>query len=193
VAHTREANALKNTRLLSSEMEVIVGSLIGDGTLSKSGKNYRLRVGHTVKHSDYVEWKYQLLKRLCITSPQQVSTTQSVRFGTIGHPELSQLRHQWNLNGVKTIPAKFKLTPLMIAIWLMDDGCKQGNSVDFSVHCFSIECINILRNALAEFDFVTTINFDGKGYRIYVRHSSYNSFEELVKPYMQLCMAYKLP
>lgn len=193
MAHVREANALKTTKILSSEMEIIIGSLIGYGSLTSSGKHYRLRVGHTVRHNDYVQWKYLLLKRLCITNPQYVPMTSSVRFGTIGHPELSKMRYLWYKNGVKTIPLDFRLTPLMIAIWFMDDGCKQGNSVDFSVHCFSLKCIDILRNALAEYDIATTVNFDGKGHRIYVRRNSYNNFEKLVKPYIQPCMAYKLP
>lgn len=37
------------------------------------------------------------------------------------------------------------------------------------------------------------LSFDGKGHRIYVRQNSYNDFEQLVKPYIQTCMAYKLP
>ena len=193
MAHLREANVLKNTKILPSEMEVIIGSLIGDGSLEKSGKHYRLRVGHTVRHSEYVRWKYKLLQRFCITDPQYVPTTESLRLGTIGHPELSKLRHKWYTNGIKEIPIDFRLTPLMITIWFMDDGCKQGKSVDFSVHSFSVKSIQILRKELAEFDIDTTINFDGKGHRIYVRRSSYDSFKELVKPYIQPCMAYKLP
>jgi LAGLIDADG DNA endonuclease family protein len=194
MAHVRRANALKAIKILPTEMEVIIGSLIGDGSLTKSGKHYRLRIGHTMRHRDYVEWKYQLLKRLCITSPQNVPTTKSVRFGTVGHPELSQTRYQWyDKNQVKFIPQDFRLTPLMLAIWFMDDGCKHGNTVDFSVHCFSVRCINILRRAMTEFGIVTTVNFDGKGHRIYIRRSSYASFKALVKPYIQPCMAYKLP
>lgn len=193
MAHTREANALKSIKLLPFEKEVAVGCLIGDGSLDKSGKQYRLRIGHTVRHSDYVRWKYKLLQRFCVTAPQYVPTTKSLRIGTVGHPELSKLRHQWYENGIKNIPIDFRLTPLMLAIWFMDDGCKQGNSVDFSVHCFSEKSIRILRKSLAEFDIATTVNFDGKGYRIYVRRRGYDTFKMLVKPYIQTCMAYKLP
>lgn len=193
VSHTREANHLKFTTLLPLEKEVIVGCLIGDGSLEKSGKHYRLRIGHTIRHRDYVRWKYALLQRLCITEPQYVPATRSIRIGTIGHTELSTIRHQWYINGIKTVPLDFKLTPLMIAIWFMDDGCKQGKSVDFSVHCFSKESIQILQKGLEEFGVTSIVNFDGKGSRLYVRRSSYDCFKELVKPYMQKCMAYKLP
>ena len=193
MAHTKEANILKSIKLLPFEREVVIGCLIGDGSIVKSGKQYRLRAGHTVRHSEYVHWKHKLLQRICLTDPQYVPTTSSIRVGTVGHPELSKIRHQWYKNGIKTIPSSFRLTPLMLAIWFMDDGCKQGNSVDFSVHCFSVKCISTLRKALAELGIDTTVNFDGKGHRIYVRRRSYNSFKELVKPYIQPCMAYKLP
>lgn len=94
MAHVKEANALKTVQLSPFEREVIVGCLIGDGSLTRSGKHYRLRVGHTVRHGDYVHWKYKLLRRICITAPQNVPTTASIRVGTIGHPELSEIRHQ---------------------------------------------------------------------------------------------------
>ncbi len=193
MAHTRAANYLKTTQLLAFEKEVVVACLIGDGTLVKSGKQYRLRISHTVRHSDYVRWKYHLLQRLCVTAPQYVSMTSSLRFGTVGHPDLSEMRHQWYENGIKHIPSNFQLTPLMIAIWFMDDGCKHSKTVDFSVHCFSMKSINILQKALSEFDVTTTINSDGKGSRLYVRQNSYFKFKELVKPYVQPCMKYKLP
>ena len=193
MSHTRLSNLLKCYALLPLEKEVISACLIGDGSLEKSGKYYRLRVGHTVRHSEYVLWKYKYLQRLCLTEPTYVPKTNSLRFGTIGHPELSDLRYQWYENGVKIIPLEFRLTPLTLAIWFMDDGCKHGKSVDFSVHCFSQESAENLQRALSEFNILTTINFDGKGKRIYVRSDSYSNFKELVNPYIQTCMAYKLP
>jgi len=193
MSHTREANNLKSTKLFLFEREVILGCLIGDGSIMRSGQQYRLRIGHTVRHSDYVRWKYQLLKRICITAPQYIPTNSSIRVGTVGHPELSIIRYQWYKNGTKNVPTDFQLTPLMVAIWFMDDGCKHGKTVDFSVHSFSAKSINTLQKGLERFGIATTINFDGKGSRLYVRQSSYLNFKELVKPYMQSCMAYKLP
>lgn len=193
MAHIKEANYLKTIPLLPFEREVVMACLIGDGSLMKSGKHYRLRFGHTIRHSDYVKWKYLLIKRLCVTEPQVVPKTKSMRAGTIGHPELTKMREQWYENGVKFIPANFRLTPLTIAIWFMDDGCRIRRSVNFSVHNFSEESIRTLQNELETFGILTTIQFDGKGSRLYVKQSSYESFKGLVKPYIQPCMAYKLP
>ena len=193
MSHTRRSNHLKTIKLTPSEREVILGCIIGDGSLEKSGKHYRLRIGHTIRHRDYVRWKYNLLQRICITEPRYVPYTRSMRIGTIGHPELSKIRDQWYLNGTRQVPADFKLTPLMIAIWFMDNGCKHGESVDFSVHSYSKESIKILQIDLEEFGIDTTVNSDGKSSRLYVKRSSYDCFERLVKPYIQRCMAYKLP
>ena len=193
MAHTKEADRLKQLKITAFEIEVIEGCLIGDGTLSKSGKFYRLRVNHSIKQATYVAWKYDLLKRLCLTEPQFVRQTISVRFGTIGHPELNTLRNKWYNTGSKEIPANVTLTPLQIAIWFMDDGGRQSTSVDFSVHCFSLKSIKILQKSLKSYGIETSLLFDGKGTRIYVRRCSYSLFDKLVKPYMHPCMAYKLP
>lgn len=192
MSHTREANLLKQVELLPKEIEVIIGCLIGDGSLVKSGKEYRLHVNHTVRHEDYVNWKYQLLQRMCLSSPMYIPITSSIRLSTVGHSYLTKVRDQWYRHGIKHIPNSFSLTPLMLAIWFMDDGCKHGKSVDFSVHSFSDRSISKLRSSLRKFGIFTTVNFDGKGHRIYVRRKSYDSFKELVKPYVVTCMAYKL-
>lgn len=75
----------------------------------------------------------------------------------------------------------------------MDDGCRTGKTVNFSVHNFAAESISILQQELIGYGIETTVNSDGKGSRLYVRQRSYLSFKELVKPYIQTCMAYKLP
>ena len=43
------------------------------------------------------------------------------------------------------------------------------------------------------FFILANANLDGRGYRIYVKVVSYSNFKKLVKPYIQNCMAYKLP
>ena len=63
MSQTKLANQIKLLQLTPIEKEVIIACLLGDGTLSKSGMNYRLRIEHNFKHKEYVEWKYNLLKR----------------------------------------------------------------------------------------------------------------------------------
>jgi len=190
---TKAGNQVKQTSLTSSEREVLEGCLLGDGTLSQAGKHYRLRVEHASKHFEYVEWKHSLLKRLCISDVQYVSAHSSLRFGTVGHPSITALRQVW-YQPKKGVPSDLVLTPLIIAIWFMDDGTKHRDTVDISVHNFS-ECdLQVLCNQLLnKYNIQTTVNSDAKGHRLYVVKKSYPRFKKLVKPYIVECMAYKLP
>ena len=190
---TKVGNRIKQMPLTPLEREVIVGCLLGDGTLSQAGKYYRLRVEHTSKHWEYVEWKFELLKRLCLSEANHVAAHASLRFGTVGHPSIAQLRNAWYRPN-KQVPPNLVLTSLMVAIWFMDDGTKHRDTVDISVHNFS-ECdLQILRDQLLnKYNVRTTVNSDAKGHRLYVIKESYPDFKKLVKPYIVECMAYKLP
>lgn len=189
---SRAGNHAKQQSFTDLEREVVLGCLLGDGTLSRAGKQYRLRVEHAEQDRDYVLWKYELLRRFCMSDVQTVKQHRSCRFGTVGHPHLTQLRQEW-YRPSKIVPSGMQLTPLMVAIWFMDDGTKHRDTVDFSVHSFSEECIRRLRQSLVELEVQTSVNHDGKGHRLYVLKKSYPRFERLTKPYKQACMARKWP
>jgi hypothetical protein len=194
MSQTKQGNFIKKTNLTDLEKEVILGSLLGDGTLERSGNyHFRFRFCHTVKHIGYTKWKYNLIKRICISDLQYVKANNSMRVGTVGHSELTKMREEWYANGVKEVPFGFHLTPLILGIWFQDDGYRHGNSIGLSTHCFSKNSIEILRKELMRFFILANANLDGRGYRIYVKVVSYSNFKKLVKPYIQNCMAYKLP
>jgi len=193
VSQTKQSNFIKQITLTPLETEVITACLLGDGTLSKSGKHYRLRIEHNELHKEYVEWKFNFLKRLCVTPIQYISAHSSYRFGTVGHPEITSLRYNW-YQPSKQIVKQLVLTPLAIAIWFMDDGTRHRNdTIDISVHNFSPQSIQELQKQLLEYGVETNVHFDSKGNRLYVRKKSYHNFKTLVTPYIVNCMAYKLP
>ncbi len=183
---------MKQLAFTAYEREVMAGCLIGDGSLQKAGKQYRLRIEHAACHKQYVEWKYAQLQRFCINQPQYCRAHDSYRFGTVGHSEITRMRYAWYAFD-KQIVKNFRLTPLMAAIWFMDDGTKHRKTVNFSVHNFSAESIKVLCQQLQSYNVETTVNSDSKGSRLYVRQKSYSAFETLIKPYILECMAYKLP
>ena len=82
---------------------------------------------------------------------------------------------------------------MTVAIWFMDDGTKHRDTVDISVHNFSLESLDVVRKQLSAMGVETTINSDAKGHRLYVKKSSYPNFKKLVQPYIVKCMEYKLP
>ncbi|OGE86183.1 MAG: hypothetical protein A3J48_00830 [Candidatus Doudnabacteria bacterium RIFCSPHIGHO2_02_FULL_46_11] len=192
MSQTKISKQIKELPITPSEKEAIIACLLGDGTLCQSGKHFRLIVEHAARHKDYLEWKYNFVKRLCFSGVRYTPSNNSWRFGTVGHPEITKLRHEWYRNS-KQIVKDFRLTPMMLAIWFMDDGTRHRDTIDISVHNFSLESIAIIRRQLSAFGIETTVNSDSKGHRLYFKKSSYENFKGLVKPYIQQCMAYKLP
>ena len=56
MSQTKQGNFIKKTNLTDLEKEVILGSLLGDGTLERSGNyHFRFRFCHTVKHIGYTK------------------------------------------------------------------------------------------------------------------------------------------
>ena len=189
---TRQSYNLKSLKLTSEEINFIQACLLGDGTLSKSGKYYRLRIAQKLSHKEYVTWKYSNLQRLCVSGPGVDTTNQSFRFGTVGHPQISGLRKLW-YRPIKQVPHNFQLNNKALAVWFMDDGTKIHRTVNFSVHNFSTSSIALLQKLLLQKKIMTTVQSDGKGKRLYVKQSSFALFKRLVKPYIVKCMTYKLP
>lgn len=185
--------------LTQEEREIIAGCLLGDGTLTRAGKNYRLRIEHQAMHREYVDWKHQKLSRLCVNGCKLVKQHNSYRFGTVGHPELNQWRTEfYGSDGVKRIPESMIrwISPVSIAVWFMDDGYKIHRTVGIAAHCFSEQDIDLLRSVLGKHEVASQTQLDGHGHgkRLYIPTGSYEVFERLVKPYVDQvpCMAYKL-
>lgn len=199
MSHLRIANQLKGQTFTSVEREVVIGCLLGDGTLSKSGKEYRLRIEHKAAHRGFVDWKYLQLQRFCLTSPQFIRQHQSYRFGTVGHPALTVLRRAFYKEGVKSVPSLLEeqLSPLALAILFMDDGGRIRNTVSFALHGYSEADAEVIKSSLRKLAIESTWQYDGHGYkrRLYITASSYATFKELVKSYVEQvpCMTYKLP
>ncbi len=185
MSHTRAADQLRKQSFNEVERQVVIGCLLGDGTLSQAGKNYRLRVEHKAAHWDYVQWKFQRLPRFCLMEPQAVSQHRSYWFGTVGHPELTGLRSMfYDQRGVKVIPASLEeqVGPLSLAVWFMDDGGRVHATVSLSVHGYSCSEVAALQSLWAEWGVWVHIQWDGHGQRLYVPRGEYGTFKRLVKP-----------
>lgn len=87
------------------------------------------------------------------------------------------------------------LTPLALAIWIMDDGSRVGQGLKWSTNCFSYEdCLRLSNVLLEKFNLRTSVQSAGvpNQYVIYVYKESMPHLRSLVKPYMVPSMLYKL-
>lgn len=134
----------KDLPILSSLQEdVLVGSMLGDGYLTKAEKfnsKFCKKQHHSKK--EYLNWHFTSLRQYSanikeIYSKEVLSQglngkirrnacdayLSSYEYTTYSHPNLTILRDKWYVSNKKTIPNDLLLNPLRIAVWYFDDGC----------------------------------------------------------------------
>ncbi|GGJ77417.1 protein RecA [Pilimelia anulata] len=199
-------------RLSDQQWEVILGSLLGDGSLSPNrdgGAGVRFRLGHGAAQADYLDWKVGLLGNIPVSRRTDRRGAVFADFTPL--PELAELRRAVYLgDGRKFIGEEYlkALTPLALAIWYLDDGSLTLRSKGLQQRTAGgserIEiCVEALtegsRERLAEYlrdvhgcDVRLTIR--GAAQQAVLRFSTAGSarFQEIVAPYVPDAMAYKL-
>src|SRR6516164_4913396 len=110
----------------AQQVQVILGSLMGDGALSpnlRGRSGTRFRMGHGAKQVAYLDWKVSLLENIphCRTS----NAKGAVFTDFTPLPELGELRGiVYFGDGKKHLTCDYlkRLSPLALAVWYMDDG-----------------------------------------------------------------------
>ena len=118
--------------------QVIIGSLLGDGSLCadtrKPTVSTRMHITHSIKQQDYLEHKVKSLGCFSAKVEEGVSGYGSsvLGFRTSAFPFLSKIYEDEYIDGKKVFSKKFsdKLQPLALAIWYMDDGHLSGGGLD---------------------------------------------------------------
>jgi hypothetical protein len=190
----------KSIHLTDFQRVVITGTLLGDGSLveTSSKKNLRLQIDHGAAQREYVFWKYQILKPLVLTPPAFQQRTQSWRFRTISHPELSDLGDLFYQERRKVVPDHIEqlLTePSSLAVWFMDDGAKNRNDgLILNTQCFRKKETERLKECLTRNFGIKHVSLqqDKNGWRLYVQKASAQHMTELIRPYVLPELTYKL-
>lgn len=194
-------------KLNSQQMSVIVGSMLGDGTIQtgKNAINSNLKIEQCLAQKEYVFWKYSFFKEWVSTPPKlsyrytedRIKYQKSWWFRTVRHPEITVLRKYFYPDGRKIVPKDINkyLNSLALAIWIMDDGSFNKNKYDISTYSFNENEVNILQIVLKEnFDLDAKYFMDrDKGIRMYFNKKQTNKIASLISPYIVSCMKYKLP
>ncbi len=166
---------LRSVDISELHRSVILGSILGDGSLlkNKSSKNARLQIGHCTKQLDYLEWKKSLLDPFVKGKTHQAEkpgpkeicgktsySTGYYLFNTIAHPNITEYYNKFYFRGLKRVHEDVikDLDELALAIWLADDGsfgmrkeCKYSIRGSIATCSFTIEENRILMEALKKF------------------------------------------
>ena len=112
---------------------VLLGSLLGDGSLKKEKEyaNLRFKMRHSEVQKDYFDWKCCLLKEIAtpksvqIQKPDGYSPHRKLLFQSGARPQLTKLWKKIGNNTNKMVIERHwlnHLTALSLAIWWFDDG-----------------------------------------------------------------------
>lgn len=190
----------------SDVISVLVGSLLGDGYAERSltgGIKFKFR--QSIKHKAYLFWLYEFFNsrgyctnNLPIYFVQKYGEklSEAYRFNLYSFASFLWLyKLFYNNNKKKVIPANIAdyLTPLALAIWIMDDGIWKSPGVRIATNCFTLAEVELLKLALEnKFNIISSIHKNNQSYQLYIKQESIALLKNLILPYVHESMLYKL-
>jgi recombination protein RecA len=200
LTNTRALREYKeNLHLSTIQRELLIGTILGDGCLitSRSGESARLQVRHNRKHKEYVLWKYSFFMKWVRNHPKEDFHNNSFFFRTLSHPDFMKIKQLFYIKNKRVIPNTISdifISPLSLAVWLMDDGNGFKNHKAFRVssYGFGLHGNILLQHCLQKNFFLeTNLSRDSKGCRLYFPKRSTSHLYELIHNYIVPCMQYK--
>nr|YP_010846127.1 LAGLIDADG homing endonuclease [Cyathus pallidus]WEV87314.1 LAGLIDADG homing endonuclease [Cyathus pallidus] len=188
-------------------LSIIFGSLLGDGYAEQRNKGTRINFYQEGSHTSYLLWLHNYLAELgyCSTQIPLINTRlgqkgivrKILRFRTWTYTSFNWVHELWYINGHKKVPSNIGdfLTPLALAIWIMDDGGKVSSGFKFSTNSFSYsDCLLLVKVLYDNFKLKASVQSAGKEnqYIIYIWKESMPLLREIVLPYVHPSMKYKL-
>jgi len=190
-------------------LSIIFGSLLGDAHTEKHGNGTRITFYQENTHKDYLLWLHKLIsnKGYCNENIPVLQTRlgkygkirKIIRFKTFTYSSFNWIQDCWYLNNKKVLPQCINeyLSPLALAIWIMDDGAKVSSGIKLLTNNFELTEVIILCNIFTnKYNIVASPNRAGdknkEQYVIYIHKESMKKLSNIVLPYIHPSMKYKL-
>jgi len=160
------------------------GLLLGDASIVYAVKNKsifpRLTLSRKEEDKDYLFWQYETFKDFYGTGPtakkcfdkRTEKEYYQYHLQTKSGIIFAEYHKRWYPSGVKIIPKELKITPLLLLVWFLDDGCivnssKNGLTLKLSTNGFSKDDVLFLAKLLDHY-FNDTFNVykNGSGFII---------------------------
>ena len=149
--HGYVRNSLKENQevpLNQNNIEVLLGTLLGDGSLQKAFKNARYANSHSPKQKEYCEYIAEQFVNLGAVVQYSKRVTPDKRNGNIYeeyccrlpcNPALNYLHSAFYSNHKKRIPFELldNFTAKSLAFLYMDDGSKASGGYNIATMCFT--------------------------------------------------------
>lgn len=194
---------LKSSFILSStQKDILIGTLLGDGGIRLKGGDARLHIKHSVSQLPLVEYKRATFENISGMNvrvfKQRVGKTDYsfAEFVTLTHPVFLEYYRLFYPNHKKEVPKEIKkllINPLSLAIWIMDDGSAEYAGVSLQTHSFSKSDVDLLREAIElNFKIKTGRRLNKGKWVIYFPKASLFRLKNVVEKFMLPEFKYKL-
>ena len=181
--------------LTEAQHAIVTGTLLGDGAM-RCKTNALLEVNHSWHQSTYVEWKYRHLADLVSTPPRLRRSNggrTACRFVTRSLPVLTPYYKLFYAAGTKQAP-HVELSPLALAVWFMDDGCRSRNAVYLNTQQFDLSSQQCLLHQLYDqWGIEGTLNRDKSYHRIRISVAGTVRLASVIDEFLLPDLRYKLP
>ena len=193
--------------LTDRQKEILIGTILGDGHLEKlyTPESARLKIEHSYKQKEYVDWFYDEFKSWIRTKPKQKikkvfgKIHKNYGFCTYGHRLLGNFQKNFYVEKKKVVPENLleNIAPLSLAVWYMDDGSIKSNKhkgVFLNTQGFNGKDVKTLQGILEnKFGIASSIRKDETGEQIYLGGNSGEKFIKIIEPLIIPSMKYKIP
>lgn len=190
-------------KLSKKQKLVLIGTILGDGSLAKRGIHYRLFIKHAVSQKKLVKWKYNIFRNIVLMPlnyfTQEIRGRQYgfIQFVTLTHSVFDKYRKKFYRNSRKIIPRnidKIFYHPLSLAVLLMDDGARDTFGITVQTHSFRRDETNRLSQAIKKsFGLKTTLRKNKGRWIIYFPKNEVKKLYSIVKRYILSSFKYKFP
>lgn len=207
-SHKIDLSIFKTMNLTKRQEAVLVGTLLGDACLQKTGqKNARLRLEHGEKQKEYLHWKCEQFPKLFNRAPDHVKRTHPKTKRVYGYwrgqshstPILGKWHSLFYKDGVKHLPqnlTELLTLPLSLAVWYMDDGYYSQSERHSFIYLGQVSCseAETARQAIeSNFNLQPRIyDKKEKGFALFFSVNETKKFHQLIKGDVIPSMSYKL-
>lgn len=196
-------------------LSIIFGSMLGGAHGEKRAVSTRFTFQQEHSHVSYGLWLHNLISKLGYGSSTIPDITtrlngarvrKLIRFRTYTYASLNWIHEVFYTQdskgrNIKRVPDCILtyLTPLALAIWIMDDGAKVSSGLKFCTNSFTYEdCLKLSNILFKLYGLKTSVHSAGAPkhvetqYNLYVWKQSMPLLRDVVKDHMHPSMLYKI-
>lgn len=188
--------------LSKKQYQAVLGMILGDSYIGRSGKSARLCFSQGEKQKEYLEYKLKILDNMYFrkkfTQFKSGYNENNIIYGTSTQcsDDFFKLQNEVYIENVKSIKNIInKIDEISLAFWIMDDASLTHNRYQLSTHSFTKEENELIIKTFKEkFDIDSQLLYDKRCDKYYLSLKKDSSFKlsKMISSYVHPSMNYKL-